>query len=66
MSTKEAIPVRGVGDIPQAPGAVPLLAHAEGGGCAVHDLRHYADGRIMCPAMVIRLVGTVPVVVSST
>jgi|GEM_PF-2125118 len=31
----------------------------------IHDLRHYADGRVMRPARVIRLVGTVPVVVSS-
>jgi integrase len=37
-----------------------------GHGPRVHDLRHYADGRVMCPAKVIRLVGTVPVVVSST
>jgi integrase len=31
-----------------------------------HDLRHYADGRVMCPAKVIRLAGTLLVVVSST
>ena len=35
-------------------------------GWSMHKLRHYADGRVMCPAKVIRLVGTVPVVVSST
>jgi len=34
-------------------------------GFSFHDLRHYADGRVMRPARVIRLVGTVPVVVSS-
>lgn len=37
-----------------------------GHGPRVHDLRHYADGRVMFPARVFRLVGTVPVVVSST
>ena len=35
-------------------------------GALVHGLRHYADGRVMCLAKVIRLAGTVPVVVSST
>jgi integrase len=51
---------------PARPATETEPARAATIGVRIHDLRHYADGRVMCPAKVIRLVGTVPVVVSST